>query len=86
MHTIEVRVDNLTIKGIEYQSISISSIKPEEILPIIGQVDFGDKQVYSHIEHLRIAEAARAIDMMGKYGAGEYSPEEYRALLKRLNT
>ncbi len=84
--TIEVRVDNLTIKGIEYQSVSISSIKPEEILPIIGQVDFGDKQVYSHIEHLRIAEAARAIDMMGKYGAGEYSPEEYRALLKRLNT
>ena len=33
--TIEVRVDNLTIKGIEYQSVSINSIKPEEILPII---------------------------------------------------
>ena len=33
--TIEVRVDNLTIKGIEYQSISINSIKPEEILPIL---------------------------------------------------
>ena len=85
-NTIEIRVDNLTIKGIEYQSISINSIKPEEILPIIGQVDFGDKQVYDHIEHLRIAEAARVIDMKGKYGAGDYSSEEYRALLKRLNT
>ena len=84
--TIEVWVDNLTIKGLEYQSISINSIKSEEILPVIWQVNWWDKHVYDHIEHLRIAEAARVIDMMGKYGAGDYSSEEYKVLLKRLNT
>ncbi len=39
--TIEVWADNLTIKGLEYQSISISSIKPEEILPIMSFPDLG---------------------------------------------
>ena len=81
----EVKVDNLTIKPLQYQSMSITNIKPVEILPIIGQVESGDKNVYSHIEHLRIAEATRIRDMMWKYGAGNYSPEQYQQLMKRLN-
>ena len=84
--TSEVRADNLTIKPLEYKSIEIRNIKPKEILPIVWQVNSGDKKVYEHIEHLRIAEATRIRDMMWEYGAGNYSPEEYQQLMMRLNT
>jgi hypothetical protein len=55
-------------------------------LPIIGQVEAGDKKVYEHIEHLRVAEATRIRDMMREYGAGNHSAEEYQELMNRLNT
>jgi len=37
--TFEVRVDNLTVKGIQYQSMDITNIQTVDILPIIGQVE-----------------------------------------------
>ena len=69
-----------------YKSINIIHINPVDILPIIWQVEGGDKQVYEHIEHLRVAEATRIRDMMWEYGAGNYSAEEYKQLMGRLNT
>ena len=51
----EISSSTLTIKGIEYQAISISNIKPVDILPVIWQVDEWDKECYNHIEHLRVA-------------------------------
>ena len=84
--TIEVKVDNLTVKGIQYQSLSITDLKPVDILPIIGQIETGDKNVYSYIEHLRVAEATRIRDMMWEYGTGQHSPEQYQELMARLNT
>ena len=82
----EYKVDNLTIKPLDYKTIEIKNIKPVDILPIIWQVEVGDKQVYEHIEHLRIAEATRIRDMMREYGAGNHSAEEYQNLMMRLNT
>ena len=76
---------NVTVKGMEYGKIAITDIRPVDILPIIGQVVVGDKQVYNHIEHLRLAEATRIRDMMWEYGAGDYSKNEYRQLMERLN-
>ena len=82
----EYKVDNLTIKGVEYKTMEIDNVNPADILPIVGQVEAGDKKVYNHIEHLRLAEATRIRDMMRKYGAGSHSPEEYQQLMNRLNT
>ena len=79
--TIEVKVDNLTVKGIPYQAMKITDLKPVEILPIIGQIEGGDKNAYDHIEHLRVAEATRIRDMMWKYGTGKHSPEQYQQLM-----
>ena len=76
----------LTATPPPFDSMVIDDIKPVDILPIIGQVETGDKQVYSHIEHLRVAEATRIRDMMWKYGAGGHSPEQYQQLMSRLNT
>ena len=76
---------NVVVKGMEYGKVAITDLKPVEILPIIGQVESGDKKVYDHIEHLRIAEATRIRDMMWEYGASEYSVEEYQELMGRLN-
>ena len=84
--TIEVKVDNLTVKGIQYQAMKITDLKPVEILPIIGQIEGGDKNAYDHIDHLRVAEATRIRDMMWKYGTGKHSPEQYQQLMMRLNT
>ncbi len=70
----------------DYKSIKINNIKPVEILPIIGQIEAGDKKAYDHIEHLRVAEATRIRDMMWQYGAGNHSTEEYQQLMNRLNT
>jgi len=69
-----------------YQSIEITNLKPADILPIVWQIELGDKQAYEHIEHLRIAEATRIRDMMREYGAGNHSAEEYQQLMMRLNT
>ena len=69
-----------------YQPMQIVNLQPVDILPIIWQVEAGDKQVYNHIEHLRVAEATRIRDMMWKYWAGNHSAEEYQQLMNRLNT
>lgn len=83
--TIEVKVDNLTVNGIQYQSMKITDLKPVEILPIIGQIESGDKHAYDHIDHLRIAEVTVIRDMMQQYGVGKMSAEQYDALMNRLN-
>lgn len=83
--TIEVKVDDLTVKGIQHQTMKITDLKPVDILPIIGQIETGDKNVYSYIEHLRVAEATRIRDMMWEYGTVHHSPEEYQELMMRLN-
>ena len=77
---------NVVVKGMEYGKIAITNLKPVDILPVIGQVEVGDKQCYDHIEHLRLAEATRIRDMMWEYGAGEHSKEAYQQLMGRLNT
>lgn len=69
-----------------YKSIEIKNVNPVDILPIIWQVEAGDKSCYEHIEHLRVAEATRITDMMWEYGAGNHSAEEYKQLMSRLNT
>ena len=83
--TIEVKVENLTVQGIQYQSLSITNLTPADIVPIIGQVNYGDRNVYSYIEHLRAAEAVRIVDMMWEYGVGTHSKTEYQNLLGKLN-
>ena len=77
---------NKNIQALEYQAIEINNIRPVDILPIIWQVESWDKNVYEHIEHLRVAEATRIRDMMSKYWAGTHSPAEYQQLMNRLNT
>ena len=69
---------------LEYGKVAISDLRPVEILPVVGQVVTGDKQVYDHIEHLRLAEATRIRDMMWEYGAGYHTREEYQQLMERL--
>ena len=81
-NTAETRTDKLT----EYKPMEINNIAPQDILPIIWQIEAWDKKAYEHIEHLRIAEATRIRDMMRKYGAGNNSPEEYKNLMNRLHT
>ena len=83
--TIEVKVDNLTVKALAYDKLTVTDLKPVDILPIIGQIETGDKNVYSYIEHLKVAEATRIRDMMWEYGTVQHSPEEYRKLMMRLN-
>ena len=84
--TIEIKVDNLTVNALAYNKLTVTDIKPVDILPIIGQIETGDKNVYSYIEHLRVAEATRIRDMMWEYGARDYSAEEYQNLMMRLHT
>ena len=54
-------------KAMAYTPMSITYLKPEEILPIVGQLERGDKKAYEHIEHLGIAEGTKIRDMMWKY-------------------
>jgi hypothetical protein len=70
---------------LKYSAVAITNLKPVDILPIVGQVEAGDKKAYDHIEHLRLAEATRIRDMMWEYGAGNHSIEEYRQLMGKLN-
>ena len=83
---IEVCVNDLTVKPLPYNAIPITDLKPEEILPVVGQIESGDVNAYDHIEHLRVAEATRMRDMMWDYGAGKHSSIEYQAFMMRLNT
>ena len=83
--TIEVKVENLTVQGIQYLSLSITDLTPADIVPIIGEVNYGDRNVYSYIEHLRAAEAVRVVDMMWEYGVGTHPKAEYQNLLGKLN-
>ena len=78
--------NNSNINTIGYNAIEITNINPVDILPIIWQVERWDKRCYEHIKHLRVAEATRIRDMMREYGAGNYSAEEYKQLMSRLNT
>lgn len=82
----QITVNNITISPLEYKSISISHLKPSDILPIIWQIDGWDKKCYEHIEHLRVAEATKIRDMMREYGAGSHLAEQYQQLMSRLNT
>lgn len=82
--TIEVKVDNLTVKGVQYQSVSITDIKPVDVFPQIAQIEAGDPNIYSYVEDLRVAEAYVMREMMSKYGVGNYSPEQYQQLLSRV--
>jgi len=66
-----------------YKAVTINNIDPESLVP---KVEIWDKNVYKHIEHLRVPESTRIRDMMRKYGTGKYSPEEYQQLMNRLNT
>ena len=84
--TVEIKSSTLTIRALDYHAIQISHLEPVDILPIIWQIESGDKQAYEHIEYLRIAEATRIRDMMWKYGAWQHSPAEYQQLMSRLNT
>ena len=81
--TTEPEANNSSINSSEYKAIEIININPEDLMP---KVEVWDKDVYKHIEHLRIPESTVITDMMWKYGAGNYSPEEYQQLMMRLNT
>lgn len=70
----------------EYKPIEITNIRPVDILPIIWQIESWDTEAYSHIEHLRIAEATKIRDMMREYGAGNHTAKEYQKLMNRLHT
>ena len=85
--SIEVGVNNLTIKSLNYTKVSIPDMDPYDILPLygIGPIEGGDINVYDYIDNLRIAEAMRIREMMGKYGVGGVSPEEYLQMMARLN-
>ena len=85
-NTTEYKVDNLNIKALEYQSPEIKNLQPKEILPITWNINIWDKKAYEHIEHTRIAEGTLMRDMMRKYWAWKYSPEQYQQLMLRLNT
>lgn len=84
--TVEVKFDLPTIQPMQYQAAQISNLQPKDILPIVGNINHGDKKAYEHIENLRIAEGTRIRDMMWKYGAGSHSASQYQALMKRLYT
>ena len=80
----------VTVKGMEYGKIAITDLRPIDILPIVGQVNdsngsYADERWYNSLDPLRIAEAYHIIEMMWTYGAGGYSPDEYKSLMDRLN-
>ena len=85
--SIEVGVNNLIVKALNYTKVSIPNMDPYDILPLygIGPIERGDKNVYNYIDNLRIAEAMRIREMMGRYGAGTYNSEEYLQLMVKLN-
>ena len=76
-------VGKISVASREYKAITITNVNPEDLMP---KVEVWDKNVYKHIEHLRIPEATVITDMMWKHGAGNHSAEEYQQLMMRLNT
>ena len=85
--SIEVGINNLSVRALDYSKISIADLNPEEILLMygIGPIEDGDRNVYNYIDNLRIAEAMRIREMMGKYGVGNNDSEDYLRLMSRLN-
>ena len=83
--TKDIIAKDQTIAPLTYQALQLGKIKPVEILPIIWQVETWDKNIYKHIEHLRLAEATIIREMMWTYGAGHFSAEQYQELMARLN-
>ena len=81
-----VKAECMVTVFLKYGKFVIADLRPVDILPVIGQVTAGDPKVYNYVEHLRIAEATRIIDMMWDYGAGQHPKEEYQQLMRRLNT
>lgn len=71
------------MKGLSYSPLEIIDIYGKDLLP---QVEKGDLDVYDHIDHIRVGETTRVIDMMWEYGAGGYTPQQYQQLMGRLNT
>ena len=82
--TIEVKGNDLTVKGLDYHAVSLIDIKPVDVFPQIDQIEAGDPNIYSYVEDLRVAEAYVMREMMTEYGVGNYSPEEYQQLLSRI--
>ena len=82
--TIEVKGNDLTVKGLDYHAVSLIDIKPVDVFPQIDQIEGGDPNIYSYVEDLRVAEAYVMREMMTEYGVGNYSPEEYQKLLSRI--
>lgn len=70
--------------AVSYTALQIEMIQPEAIFPQIKQIEAWDPKIYEYVEVLRVAEAYVMRDMMAKYGAGKYSPEEYQQLLSRV--
>ena len=50
-----------------YSPMQLNFLSATDILPIVGQVEAGDKKAYEHIEHLGVAEATKIRDMMREY-------------------
>ena len=86
--SIVIESTALTILPLTYESMAVTDIRPvEDIFPFILQMQwFEGGNEYDYIEHLRLAEATRIVDMMWEYGAGNHSKAEYQALMGRLNT
>ena len=82
--TIEVKGNDLTVKGLDYHPVSLIDIKPVDVFPQIDQIEGGDPNIYSYVEDLRVAEAYVMREMMTEYGVGKYGPEEYQKLLSRI--
>lgn len=70
----------------QYQPISLTYLKPINILPIIGHIDIGNRNFYDErgLNDIRIAEAVHIVDMMWKHGGGDYSIEQYQQLMDKL--
>ena len=76
-------VEGLTVKGVTYYALEIADVNPKDLVP---EVEIGDKQVYDHIEYLRVPETTVVRDMMWQYGAGNNSQQQYQQLMGRLTT
>ena len=87
-YILEAKNSNIsTINKVRsYSPMQLNFLSATDILPIVGQVEAGDKKAYEHIEHLGVAEATKIRDMMREYWAWSYTPEQYQQLMARLHT
>ena len=65
--TISSQTVSTIHKAKAYSPIQINFLSAADILPIVGQVEAGDRKAYEHIEHLGVAEATKIRDMMWEY-------------------